>query len=721
MQSQNVFWTAGLLAAAFLQTVAVTVSVEDVTTNGQTSTLLLGVPGEEPLNLKASEGTPYFEPYTRQHLFGSDYHSVYHQSSHPIFAYFTPLSNLPDSTSSFFFFGQNTSDGIHQRIKCGDTFPRACQHSRYRSYDGSCNNLQNPTWGMANTRYGRLIRPRYSDGIQTPPRSVTGANLPLARTVSHTMFPNLNIDDRIWTLVAMQFGQIMTHDMGLIDGVTQSTSHSIRCCTFDGQVVPHQATLPRCYPILIAEGDPVYSSSSVRCLNFVRSTTDLDRGCSSPRMPAQQLNTVTHYLDLSLVYGSSDQVAASLRAGFGGRLNAELRNNREFPPTAANKSAICETMYEHEPCYATGDLRANQNPQLTILHIVLLREHNHIANYLANLNPHWTDETIFQETRRIVIAEYQHIAYYEWMPIFLGREQIYRDKITYNTDGYVNDYDETVNGNTLNEHSTAASRYFHTLIAGNLNLVAEDRHVSPFYNLRLSDHFNRPGIIEKGNNLDDLTRGLVSQPQRDADVYFDKEITQYLFRRGRALGSDLRATDIQRDRDHGLASYNDFREYCGLSRAKSFMDFADYISFSDIHKLSTLYDSPDDVELTVGGSLERHITDTLAGPTFLCIMTRQFQQTRIGDRYWFETQDPEVAFTIEQLNEIRKSSISRLLCDNGDHIRRMQRAGFHQVSVMNPLLNCDQLPQMDLSYWKDYGSNTHDSDYQHLTSPQYKK
>jgi len=53
--------------------------------------------------------------------------------------------------------------------------------------------------------------------------------------------------------------------------------------------------------------------------------------------------------------------------------------------------------------------------------------------------------------------------------------------------------------------------------------------------------------------------------------------------------------------------------------------------------------------LTVGGSLERHVNGTLAGPTFLCILTRQFQQTRIGDRYWFETGDPKIAFTIGTL------------------------------------------------------------------------
>lgn len=135
----------------------------------------------------------------------------------------------------------------------------------------------------------------------------------------------------------------------------------------------------------------------------------------------------------------------------------------------------------------------NQNTQLTVLQIMLLREHNRIADQLVHINPHWSDEILYQEARKIVIAEVQFISYYEWLPVFFGSYRL--GKISLNDKDtslpchtiiipgtknlinygiiydplknvYINDYNELVDPRVINEHSTGAFRAFHTNIQG---------------------------------------------------------------------------------------------------------------------------------------------------------------------------------------------------------------------------------------------------------------
>lgn len=62
-----------------------------------------------------------------------------------------------------------------------------------------------------------------------------------------------------------------------------------------------------------------------------------------------------------------------------------------------------------------------EQPLLTIMHTLWLREHNRVANALYDIfGSSKSDEFYYQEARRIVIAEFQHITYKEYLPVILG-------------------------------------------------------------------------------------------------------------------------------------------------------------------------------------------------------------------------------------------------------------------------------------------------------------
>ena len=59
-----------------------------------------------------------------------------------------------------------------------------------------------------------------------------------------------------------------------------------------------------------------------------------------------------------------------------------------------------------------------------MMHVIAIREHNRIAQKLKAINQHWSGETIFQETRKIMAAIHQHITYNEYLPEILDHRYV---------------------------------------------------------------------------------------------------------------------------------------------------------------------------------------------------------------------------------------------------------------------------------------------------------
>ena len=78
----------------------------------------------------------------------------------------------------------------------------------------------------------------YYAGIHAPTLSTSGHSLPLARRLSYIFSPDIPIPDKQFTLAAMQYGQIITHDMAMIDGSTQSSKFCIKLRKSRKQCIP---------------------------------------------------------------------------------------------------------------------------------------------------------------------------------------------------------------------------------------------------------------------------------------------------------------------------------------------------------------------------------------------------------------------------------------------------------------------------------------------------
>ncbi|XP_021919989.1 peroxidase-like isoform X2 [Zootermopsis nevadensis] len=587
--------------------------------------------------------------------------------------------------------------------KCAAQYSSSASCSgKYRSIDGSCNHENHKAWGKVHTSYLRLLEPQYGDGIQEPRKPVRGKSLPSARLISTGMTKESDSEDTSKTLSLVQWTEFIEHDLVFTPATRMVHSgNPIMCCRQDGSFLAPRYIHPACMPISVPNNDPFYSKYRQRCMNYVRSLMAMRPDCHFG--PAEQMNQATHHLDGSMIYGSTVEKAWALRTFANGGLSAELKNGREYLPRADKPLQQCQVSSNTSSCYKAGDLRVNLHPHLAIMHTLWLREHNRIVEKLALLNPHWDDDTLYQEARKIVIAEIQHITYDEWLPLVLGSRYTKKLGLRLRKTGFSSDFTESLNPSVSNSFATAGIRFRLSMMVGNIGLYDENRNTNK--SLQLRNNFNHPEAIEESENLDSLVRGLATQTSQKSDLYYENDLIQMLYKDDGRFGMDALSLDVQRGRDHGLPGYNHYRKLCGLPPGRSFDGFLDVMSKSTVAKLKSLYAHPDDVDLLVGAMSEHVTDDSVLGFTFRCIIGEQMLRTKKGDRFFYDVPSQENSFTEAQLDEIRKSTLARVFCDNADDIKMMQPNVFVRPSKSNQLVSCsstDDIKQPSLSPWKEF-------------------
>ena len=474
-----------------------------------------------------------------------------------------------------------------------------------RPIGGSGNNLVHPYLdpipGRAEINLAPInFAPHTRNGLVTGPNPREISNVIAGGTGAQGQ--NAETEDPTASAWLYVFGQFVDHDLDLES--TPANSPAIN--------------------ITVPPDDPFFPPNT---------TINMTRDARSRRTNTI-INTVAGYLDLSQVYGSTQSVADSLRNPDGSMMTSD--SGQALPVV--------------NDVFVAGDPRVMENPELTAVDVLFVREHNWWVATLSHEHPDWNGQQLYDMARAITTAEYQNIIYKEFLPVLIG-----------NAIRPYSGYNPSVAAQVTQEFSTAAFRLGHSEVSDEQTGLDNAGNVT-FVESLAQSFFNTPAIDE-ANGFDPLLRGISADNSQATDVYTVAALRDLLFAPlvgGDIDEMDLIAIDIQRERDVGLGTLNETRQALGLSAYSSFAQVtSDPILQGD---LQMVYGAVGNLDLFIGGLAEDHVSEADVGPTFQAIIARQFAALRDGDRFFWLNQ----GFDRQTSSLISNTTLATLIRRNTD-------------------------------------------------------
>ena len=370
---------------------------------------------------------------------------------------------------------------------------------KYRTLDGTLNNLSYPNFGKKEIPFYRELPAEYADG-----KNAMVTNRPNPRLLSNKLSnePEDDHNDRYMAGMFYSWGQFLDHDITRGRGGSESM------------------------PISLPSGESKFSSP----IPFSRSAVHPGSGSASAR---DQTNTTTAWVDASQIYSDNLKDANWLRTFQGGKLKVSSGNllpfnttNGEYDsPIDPNAPTMDDTKDRRtgqvRKTFVAGDPRANEHPVLTSLHTLFVREHNRICEGMKYSG--LSDEEIYQKARKEVGALIQVVSYGQWISS-LGVNL-----------SYYSGYKPAARPDIMNTFATAAYRW-HTMVENDIIFRDNSCHGVGPVELPLKDVFENPSIVRK-HGIDVLLKGISVHRSYETDLQVNNGLRNNLL--GPGLGLDL--------------------------------------------------------------------------------------------------------------------------------------------------------------------------------------
>jgi peroxidase len=451
----------------------------------------------------------------------------------------------------------------------------------FRPIGGTGNNLQNPDLDVVPGSPEIALAPLNfasgtQDGLVDAPNPRSISNIIAGGTGANGQ--NADSTEPYASAWLYVFGQFIDHDLDLES--TPTTTAAI--------------------DITVPADDPVFAPGTT--IAMTRDERDPETNTI--------INTTAGYLDLSQLYGSDEDTAASLRNPDG--------------TLQSSDDGLALPVVDDQ--FVTGDPRVMENPELTALTILFMREHNYWVGALKAAHSDWTGDQLYDMAKAITTAEYQNIVYNEYVPVLVGPVL-----------GPYGGYDPRVNAQVTQEFSTAAFRMGHSQVSEDQEGL--DNNGNVVFSESLAQAFFNTPEIDEANGIDPLLRSLNADFSQLTDVYTVSELRNLLFAGlvgGDVDEMDLIAIDIRREYDVGLGTLNETRKAIGLKPYTSFAQLTDDPVL--LASFRSLYGNINNVDLFMGGLAEKHAPGAVVGQTFQVIIASQFHNLRTGDRFFWQNQ-----------------------------------------------------------------------------------